>query len=137
MPTISTCRKHIFFKFPQKKNITNLFGYFSIRDKRPSLFTFYSNERTLDRFVSSISRFSYNQNKWKRKSKYPYNLNSFSSNSLVNGFIDQPPFKSFKDLSKISPYFLLNGEQIRPLQEPQEFYEELKVNRNYLSNKLP
>ncbi|CAG8534918.1 9627_t:CDS:2 [Funneliformis mosseae] len=58
---------------------------------------------------------------------FSHNLNSFSSNSFINEFIDQPPFKSFKDLLKVSPYFLLNGEQIRPLQEPHEFYEELKA----------
>jgi hypothetical protein len=79
------------------------------------------------RFVSSMTHLFYNQNKLKRKSKSKYVSNAFSSTSLINEYMERPPFNNFKNLLKISPYFLLNGEQISLLQEPQEFYQELKV----------
>ncbi|CAG8530674.1 11386_t:CDS:2, partial [Diversispora eburnea] len=50
-----------------------------------------------------------------------------SIESPVKNFDNKEPFHSFKQLFKLAPYFLLNGDQIRPLQEPNEFYEELKV----------
>src|SRR4051794_24515536 len=135
MPTILTCRKYIIFKFPQKRNISRYFSINNIRssDNLLSLFKLKQiseiNHVKNTRFVSRMTPFSYNQNKLKRKlkSKCDLNLNSFSSNPLINELMEKSPFNYFRNLLKISPYFLLNGEQICLLQEPQEFYEELKV----------
>ncbi|CAG8740510.1 4205_t:CDS:2, partial [Acaulospora morrowiae] len=46
--------------------------------------------------------------------------------SPPEGFLSTGPFQKFKGLFKLAPYFLLNGEQIQPLQEPGEFYNQLK-----------
>ncbi|RIA94046.1 hypothetical protein C1645_690178 [Glomus cerebriforme] len=125
MPTISVCKKYIIFNFLQKRNISNLSRY-SHKLSSNNLLSLFKNKRIFTRFDSSTAHFPYNQNKLKHKLKSQYDLISTDSNSFINEYVEKPPFNNFKNLLKISPYFLLNGKQIRLLQEPKEFYEELR-----------
>lgn len=127
IPTIS----ELILKFSQKRNINNFSQYFSINNIRSSnkLLSLFKSKRIFTRFVSSTTHSSYNQNKQKHKLK-PQQILISNYSSFINEYIEKSPYNNFKDLLKISPYFLLNGEQIRLLQEPKEFYEELKVINN-------
>jgi hypothetical protein len=131
IPTIS---EFIILKFLQKRNINNFSRYLSINNIRSSdkFISLFKSKRSFTRFVSSTVHSSYNYNKRKHKLKPQYALISNFS-SFINEYIEKPPYNNFKDLLNISPHFLLNGEQIRLLQEPKEFYEELKV-INYASS---
>ncbi|CAB4480179.1 phospholipase D/nuclease [Rhizophagus irregularis] len=122
---ISTISELI-LKFSQKRNLNNFSQYFSINNIRSSdkLLSLFRSKRIFTRFVSSTTH-SYNQNKQKHKLK-PQHVLISNYSSFINEYIEKPPYNNFKDLLKISPYFLLNGEQIRLLQEPKELYEELK-----------
>ncbi|CAG8453792.1 13740_t:CDS:2, partial [Acaulospora colombiana] len=59
--------------------------------------------------------------------KHEQLLGKSSGFSSTEGIMNGEPFQKFRSLFRLAPCFLLNGEQIQPLKEPGEFYNQLKV----------
>ncbi|RHZ75621.1 hypothetical protein Glove_212g113 [Diversispora epigaea] len=114
-------------------------------DKHSVLLTLLINRRErLFRKVHKIQKRTFIRDLFHQKYIFSFNTsmgktegrNNLESDSIglgdsmelpIKNFVNKEPFHRFKQLFKLAPYFLLNGDQIRPLQEPKEFYEELKA----------